>query len=92
MSYDVLAELRRRLVGSTDTPIDERRSGEGADSGTTSPSPLLADGGDGPDEDDHLRDIPDGAGCTEIWEHLSERQADEAEAEERRPRECRADD
>lgn len=24
------------------------------------------------DEDDaHLRDIPDGAGCTEIWEHLT---------------------
>ncbi|MGM0591400.1 MAG: hypothetical protein ACQETI_07190 [Halobacteriota archaeon] len=22
---------------------------------------------------DHLDDLPDGAGCTEIWEHLSER-------------------
>lgn len=21
----------------------------------------------------HLADIPDGSGCTEIWEHLSER-------------------
>lgn len=24
---------------------------------------------------DHLQDIEDGAGCTEIWEHLSERRA-----------------
>lgn len=23
--------------------------------------------------DDHLADIEEGAGCTEIWEHLSER-------------------
>lgn len=23
--------------------------------------------------DDHLDDVPDGAGCTEIWERLSER-------------------
>lgn len=23
-------------------------------------------------EDDHLEDLKDGAGCTEIWEHLSE--------------------
>ncbi|MFB6156806.1 MAG: hypothetical protein ABEJ34_03070 [Haloferacaceae archaeon] len=31
---------------------------------------------DGSDEeatdDDHLADVEDGAGCTEIWEHLSE--------------------
>lgn len=24
-------------------------------------------------EEDHVTDLPDGAGCTEIWEHLSER-------------------
>jgi hypothetical protein len=24
-------------------------------------------------DDEHLRDVPVGAGCTEIWEHLSER-------------------
>ncbi|WP_331236657.1 hypothetical protein [Natronorarus salvus] len=24
-------------------------------------------------DDGHLRDVPVGAGCTEIWEHLSER-------------------
>ncbi len=23
-------------------------------------------------EDDHLADVEEGAGCTEIWEHLSE--------------------
>ncbi len=28
---------------------------------------------DGDDRDDeHLRDVPVGAGCTEIWEHLSD--------------------
>ena len=27
-----------------------------------------SDRGDG----DYLREVPDGAGCTEIWEHLSE--------------------
>lgn len=26
-----------------------------------------------PDESSHLDDIEDGAGCTEIWERLSER-------------------
>jgi hypothetical protein len=31
-------------------------------------------------DDDHLSGVPDGAGCTEIWEHLAERrEADEAE-------------
>jgi hypothetical protein len=42
---------------------------------------LRADGGEGADTedtDDHLRDVPDGAGCTEIWEYLSEREASEA--------------
>lgn len=29
------------------------------------------------DEDDHLDDVPDGAGCTEIWETLSERRDDD---------------
>ena len=24
-----------------------------------------------PDDEAHLEDVPDGAGCTEIWEHLS---------------------
>ncbi|WP_224450191.1 hypothetical protein [Haloprofundus salilacus] len=27
-------------------------------------------------DDDHLSDLEDGAGCTEIWEHLSERRAE----------------
>ncbi|WP_267903186.1 hypothetical protein [Halobaculum saliterrae] len=30
-------------------------------------------------DDDHLHDLEDGAGCTEIWEKLSE-QRDEAES------------
>ena len=27
-------------------------------------------------EDDHLSDLADGSGCTEIWEHLSEQRDD----------------
>ncbi|WP_259371275.1 MULTISPECIES: hypothetical protein [Halostella] len=27
--------------------------------------------------DDHLADVEEGAGCTEIWEHLSERRNDD---------------
>ena len=27
--------------------------------------------------DDHLEDIEEGAGCTEIWEHLSEQRDDD---------------
>ena len=29
---------------------------------------------------DHLSDLADGSGCTEIWEHLSERREREADA------------
>ena len=25
------------------------------------------------DADDHLAEVPDGCGCVEVWEHLSER-------------------
>ena len=27
-------------------------------------------------ESGHLEDLPDGSGCTEIWEYLSDRRAD----------------
>ncbi len=31
-------------------------------------------------DDDHLADVEEGAGCTEIWEHLSEkREREEAD-------------
>ncbi|WP_227355723.1 hypothetical protein [Haladaptatus salinisoli] len=33
-------------------------------------------------EDDHLDDVPDGSGCTEIWEHLSERRGEDETREE----------
>ena len=29
--------------------------------------------------DEHLEDIADGSGCTEIWEHLSEKRDEESE-------------
>ncbi|MFC5279421.1 hypothetical protein ACFPM1_11740 [Halorubrum rubrum] len=50
---------------------DERPTGsaEGDDADETNGSaPSEAPGGEG----DHLEDLKDGAGCTEIWEHLSE--------------------
>ena len=33
-------------------------------------------------EDEHLEDLEDGAGCTEIWEHLSEQRADGMQADD----------
>jgi hypothetical protein len=30
-------------------------------------------------DDDHLADVEDGAGCTEIWEKLSENRADSSD-------------
>ncbi len=36
-----------------------------------------------PRDDDHLQNVPDGAGCTEIWEHLSDgRDEDDDKREE----------
>ena len=28
-------------------------------------------------EDEHLDDVADGCGCTEVWEHLSDRRTEE---------------
>lgn len=37
-------------------------------------------GSDGSEaEEEHLEDVDDGAGCTEIWEHLSRRRRQKAE-------------
>lgn len=36
-------------------------------------APDRADAESREDETAHLNDVPDGSGCTEIWEHLSER-------------------
>ncbi len=30
-------------------------------------------------DDEHLQNVPDGAGCTEIWEHLSDDRDEENE-------------
>lgn len=35
---------------------------------------------DDPESDEHLSDVEAGAGCTEIWEHLSKRRAECADA------------
>lgn len=95
MSYDVLDALRRRL-GATDRPAGpHRRATARSESDWSPPATLVADGG-GPadgDDDAHLRDLPDGAGCVEIWEHLSEEQARRHRStDDGGARECRADD
>ena len=33
--------------------------------------------GENPGTDDHLDDVDDGCGCTEVWEHLSEHRDDD---------------
>lgn len=42
------------------------------DGATVAVGSSASDGPDGDEQPNHLRDVPDGAGCTEIWEHLSE--------------------
>ncbi|MDB2225133.1 hypothetical protein PM076_03865 [Halorubrum ezzemoulense] len=50
----------------TDGAVSEEESGTEADGSE--------DDGDGrAEESAHVEDVPDGAGCTEIWERLSER-------------------
>ena len=34
-----------------------------------------------PDADEHLADLEDGAGCTEIWEKLSEQREEDDDSE-----------
>ena len=44
----------------------------------------VADTDEADDDGAHLEDVPSGAGCTEIWEKLSEQreaEADDADAE-----------
>ena len=61
--------------------------------GSSEPA-VAADGGASDDDDgdelegedddlEYLDDIEDGAGCTEVWEHLSERRESERRAAER---------
>lgn len=57
------------------TPEERQETESSADSCT-------AADGDEADEDpgdarDHLRDVPVGSGCTEIWEHLAERREED---------------
>lgn len=99
MSHDVLDGLRRRLVALRGIERTERPATGAASTDSGTPTSLVADGGDRSErgDDEHLRDLPDGAGCTEIWEHLSEQQADEGKAGdgnagERPQPECQADD
>ena len=84
MSHDVLYGLRRRLVTLIGRERGYRRSSERTGTSDRYDSNLRADGGEehGRGDDEHLRDLPDGAGCTEIWEHLSERGSGEGRADD----------
>ena len=48
---------------------DERAA---TDTEATEPTATDPDAGDDEDDTGHLDDLPDGAGCTEIWEHISD--------------------
>lgn len=39
--------------------------------------PAQAESPDDADDATHLSDLPDGAGCAEVWEHLSENRNDD---------------
>ena len=60
----------------------DRREASGSASGEGQPASSDADDVDEvEDEGAHLEEVPSGAGCTEIWEKLSEqREADRREA------------
>jgi len=51
----------------------EREESAAADS----PTDADASGDDESDDSAHLGSLPDGAGCAEVWEHLSENRDDE---------------
>lgn len=56
-----------------DDPAEEST----ADDTGESPADELGEGPvEGRDGESHLDDVQDGAGCTEIWEHLSENRDD----------------
>mgnify|MGYP000619211975 CR=1 FL=1 len=61
-----------RLELAADGRGDEEA--EGGVETETATSGVEAD--DEPAVDEHLADLSDGAGCTEIWEHLSEQRGD----------------
>jgi len=52
---------------------DERAIAERDEAGDES-APAAAHGDA---SDDHLSDVPDGSGCAEIWEYLSEERGDD---------------
>jgi len=64
----LLAGLRRRSP--------DRRNEQTDSSSPHATGPFVPDGGSRREREDeaHLHAVPDGAGCTEIWEHLSDRQ------------------
>jgi hypothetical protein len=57
----------------TDSRPDDAAE-ETTDASTRTAPPDEEDGGD---DASHLSELPDGAGCAEVWEHLSENRTDE---------------
>ncbi|WP_281193581.1 hypothetical protein [Halorubrum sp. F4] len=58
----------RSLVAEDDRENGSTAEGTDHENGETDSTPSEA----ATEEGDHLEDLKDGAGCTEIWEHLSE--------------------
>ena len=60
-------------AGTDADPVDS--TGGDAPTETETETETESAGGDADDDDDefaHLDSLPDGAGCAEVWEHLSE--------------------
>ena len=60
--------------------MDTNPNGDPADTTEEAPAGAESAGDDDDGEDDefaHLDSLEDGAGCAEIWEHLSETRGDE---------------
>ena len=62
---------------TTDTDDDPTVDGVDAERADANADTDVENADDAEDRDDaHLRDVEPGAGCTEIWEHLSENRDD----------------
>ena len=77
------AEQRQEQYRESSAPTEQRREEKHREESTTAEA--CEDegtceseaGGEASDAADHLSEIPDGSGCTEIWEHLSKEREDD---------------
>ncbi len=63
--------------GAGDTDVEPSEDTDPAAEEETSATEGTSRRGERTERLDHLRDVPDGCGCAEVWEHLSERATEE---------------